>query len=254
MASYLYVFCFMLFWMIGKMACVEKRNFYRNNLTEVPSIPAQIPNNTEELSLHDNRLSAVSSDDFEGLDKLYYLGLDYNFLTFFPNLSSIAKTLRTLQINNNQLSMIPAQHLDILIKLEHLHIYNNFLTTIPNVAGPSNSLICISAGYNKFKHFPKLQKLGKSLELLFLRGNKITEINAADLICGTQISEIQLTNNPLVCDKHIAWMLTDRIYTSGTCDSPHNLKGTSVYSLSLSKLGITEGEFLWYNIPCCKFK
>ena len=260
MARYQYVLFFILFRITGKMASGFK-NLSDQHLSEVPSIPEKIPVNTESLDLSHNNLSAVSSDNFEGLYKLSELVLDYNFLSIFPNLSSIAETLTWFQLSYNQLSIIPAQHLDILTKLEILLIVNNILTTIPDVAGPSNSLLVIVADQNNFKSFPALQELGKSLMWLDLRNNTVTETDAADLmlgklehldidgnhlktipvICGTQISEVNLTDNPLICDKGIAWLLTDGLTVSGTCDTPGHLKGLSVGSLSYSQLGITTG-------------
>ena len=247
------------------MASQLTKDFTSQDLVQVPSIPGEIPLNIEKLVLSDNRLTAVSSDDFEGLYQLYWLDLSLNFLTVFPNLSSVAGTLCIIDIRGNQLSIIPAQHLDILTKVEELLIRNNNLASIPNVVGPSNSLNFLSLGWNNFKNFPHLANLGKSLSKVNIRGNSITKINAADLmlgkleklhadnnqlrsipvICGTQINIIGLPNNPLVCEKQIAWMLTEEISVEGTCTSPGHLNGRSIDSLSYSDLGITSGECCW---------
>ena len=265
MTIYPQMLCFILFWITREMACLLLANFTSQHLVKVPSIPGHIPLNTEELVLTENRITAVSSDEFEGLYQLFELDLSFNFLTVFPNLSSIAETLHIFKISSNELSIIPAQHLDVLTKVERLFINSNNLASIPDVVGPSNSLRYFTFGWNNFQSFPSLQNLGKSLSSLYIRGNSIIEIHAADLmlgklkklyadsnqlksmpvICGTQIEHIGLPNNPLVCDKCIAWMLTEGISIDGTCTSPEHLKGRPVDSLSHSDLGITAGECHW---------
>ena len=249
-------------WMTIEMTCKISIDLSENNLWEVPPIPNAIPFNTEKLDIRSNALSSVSSDDFEGLYQLHWLNLAFNILTVFPNLSSIAETLNFINMRSNQLSIIPAQHLDILIKLEELWIKHNHLTSIPDVLGPSHSLNVLSFDWNNFESFPSLKNLGKSVSSLFIRSNSFLKLNAADLmleklkqlyakgnqletipvICGTQIEYIELKNNPLVCDKRIAWMLTEGISIEGTCDSPEHLNGRPAGSLSYNDLGISAGE------------
>ena len=275
MARYLDMLYFVLFCITDLMAYDETKDLSHKHLPEVKSISDQIPLNTEQLILNHNNISAVSSDDFENLDVLEYVDLSHNFLTIFPNLSSIAKTLCILGLTDNRLRMIPAQHLDILSKLEALYLSNNNLKTIPDVAGPSNSLSYLNVQANNFESFPPLEKLGKSLFKLYINDNKIANIYAADLmlnqlewlyiqsnqlrslpvICGAQIKFMDFTNNPLVCDKYIAWQLTGVQYFDGTCDSPQHLKGERVDGLLQKQLGITEGECLWwYKKPICQVR
>ena len=77
-----------------------------------------------ELILRDNNITNVSDEAFSGT-KISRLDLSYNSLTVFPNLSSIAGTLKELNLANNNLIAVNQRHLSELKYLENLDLSSN---------------------------------------------------------------------------------------------------------------------------------
>ena len=254
----------------------NKIDFSKQELTKVPSIPDQIPTDTEILDLSSNNISFVSSVDFKGLIKINNLGLMYNFLTVFPNLLSVSDTLTFLSVGFNKINYIPAENLDILKNIQLLDIQGNQLTSIPDVDGPSNTLTLLNLPKNLFEYFPFLYRLGKSVTTLWLDENHIREVDAKALQLLKKLETLHLQKNqlktiaipatsklntftltiyqnPLVCDPHLAWLLVDGLIVSGSCDSPEHLKGNRTNTLSLEDLGIVNGNTrMAFLLHCCR--
>ena len=145
-----------------------------------------------------------------------------------------------IRCSNNRISEI------LLVELDGLHLLNS-----------------IDLGGNKFSEFPDLSQHGNltslalhrnpltkesfhnfflpyNLAKLDLRDNQLTEL---PVICQFKDSlRIDLRFNPIICDVKIAWLLTLGFVVTGTCDSPEQVSGREISSLSYADLQITLGK------------
>ena len=164
-------------------------------LTEVPS--TGIVWDTEKLFLGNNNLTSVASEDFEGLSLLEELYLSQNFLTVFPNLTSVSRSLRLLHITDNFLNVIPEGHLAVLYQLRYLFLKNNQLTSVPDVAVSSMQLLTFNLQGNHMTSFPVWEILGRTLTRLMVSENAIKDINADHFQGLAKLEDLNLSDNLL---------------------------------------------------------
>lgn len=126
--------------------------------------------NLMELILIDNNITKVSDEAFSGT-KISRLDLSYNSLTVFPNLSSIAGTLKDLNLANNHLIAVNQRHLSELKYLENLDLSaNEYETDMPDFTeagslAPSSAKLELKVSGLRMKtatfcHFHKVTLVG----------------------------------------------------------------------------------------------
>ena len=175
--------------------CLRKVSLIAKGLKYIPK--DRIPMDTEELFLTRNRLHNITSEDFKGMFALKILGLAFNKMTIFPNLSSVGEILETLFIANNLIVEVPAAHLDMLKQLQSLNLESNLLVTLPDSSGPSDTLTSLKLSFNKLRSFPEMNTLLKSVEKLQMAGNFIKEIHTSRFTGMDNLKQFDLSSNDL---------------------------------------------------------
>ena len=187
------------------------------------------------LNVHDNNISKISRDYFEGCNALAYLTLSKNKLSSFPDVSPARQTLNLLKISSNVISAISQTITDSTFPyLEEVDISNNEIKMVPCTmlsAWPNIHIINIK--YNM------LSRLNKCI---FTDGNKTSQV------------KVFAYGNPFRCDAALSWLtklstgnytvITGRLITYGifgrarfrdygllTCETPDAYFGKYIKDL-----------------------
>ena len=153
-----------------------------------------IPKTTTALSLKQQGISHLDSDDFAGFHEVHSLKLTDNLLTVFPNLSSVARTLAELKIDVNRISVLPGEHLRVLMQLEILNLHDNALkdVTSDQFQGLSK-LHTLNLAYNELMVLPDLSCIGGTLRVLTVTSNgKLRSVPPAHLNSLTKLETLNL--------------------------------------------------------------
>lgn len=141
--------------------------------TRLDRFPKDILTKTEitSLNLEFNQIDSVPPDIIQ-LRQLKELYLSYNRLTSLPKEIFQLPQLETLRLSHNQLSAIP-QALGQTSQLRQLDLSHNQLGATPNLSNTPQ------------------------IEVLYLPNNQIESVSSEDFDDATQLTKLELSNNPL---------------------------------------------------------
>jgi Leucine-rich repeat (LRR) protein len=186
------------------------------------------------LDLSSNRIQTLSSNSFKGLKNLEKLNLSRNLLTTIVNGVFIhSQSLGNLDLSFNQIRSIHKESLEGLQSLSELSFRGNYLENISmvpqNLPGLKSLDLSSNMLISKIMNgmFPEnIENLDLSdnnisditdyafysyqgLQILSLKGNKLTTLSMNDLAVSIQRSKtlmVYIADNPFNCDCHLIWL------------------------------------------------
>ena len=151
------------------------------------------------LNVHDNNITKISRNYFDGCTALIYLTLSKNKLSSFPDVSPARQTLNLLKISSNAIPAISRTIIDSTFpNLEEVYISCNEIKVVP----------CgmLSAWPNIHKIDIKYNMLARLNKCIFTGGNKTSKV------------KIYASRNHFRCDASLSWFakLSTRNYITTT--------------------------------------
>lgn len=244
-----------------------------NLLSVVPTLAFSVLGSLAEFHVGLNTFDSLGNDAFKGLSKLSNLDLSSGGIS---NISEHAfrglNGLRNLNLADNRLLQIPTSQLGYMVRLEELTIGQNEFSILPkgafkgltnlrkiDISGAKNleniesgvfvdnmnleSIVMVS---NK-----KLERLNEgtfvglpNLRHLALRENAFKTLPESG-VSWNELKVIDLTDNPLVCDCRLLWLLrlaSQKNLTNVQCSSPVQLRDKPLKSLTSDDLGCSFGD------------
>ena len=123
---------------------------------EYTTFPTNIPSDTTEIDLYDNKINSFPDDAFTNFDQLETLDIGSNLFTQMPKLSPVGDTLKSLFVWYCKLTKLNTSIFNELIVLERMSAAYCPLTSLPDVSGPGNTLRVIACYGCKVRTFPML--------------------------------------------------------------------------------------------------
>ncbi|CAH0553373.1 unnamed protein product [Brassicogethes aeneus] len=197
------------------------------NLTDIPLGLFDNQNNLEELNLRNNSLKQLSSAVFQNLTKLKTLNLGYNFLYLIKNEDFYnQKYLTKLVLNHNNISNIEEEAFtnleavkeidlsynmlignymsDMLFyyikKLEVINLRKNSISVGPHFYLMTDSYIKIDFSENKIQKVILTNLLSTKSAFYNFSNNQIKKIDMTGLESSKNTVQLNLDNNPILCD------------------------------------------------------
>ncbi|KAJ8271422.1 hypothetical protein COCON_G00102810 [Conger conger] len=172
---------------------LEKRDFSRKKLKNLPKEVLTLGTDVLYLILKNNRLKHVRG--ISALRNLKELNLSANELLEFPQEIAQLKNLEKLYLSQNGITQIPEGVFSQLEKLQFLKLSTNRLKELPSDLGNCKSLQYLNLSNNYLKDVKVLEALC-SLEELYVKSNKLTELPAA-LFLNPDLTKFKADGNPL---------------------------------------------------------
>ncbi|KAJ2953922.1 hypothetical protein O0L34_g1558 [Tuta absoluta] len=253
-----------------------------NQLSSIPTASFSLLGSLAELHIGLNGFTNLPDDAFAGLNRLAVLDLNGAGLS---NISDNAfrglPGLRSLNLFGNPLGIVPTQQLSSLTRLEELYIGQTDFTVLESHSfkGLKNLKLLDITGAPRLERIEKgafednvnletviisnnkkLAVLEDStllglpkLKHLTLRDNAIISISEAVFV-GKDLRQLDLTDNPIVCDCQIRWLqqlLNDKSnFTQVQCASPEHLKDKYLKKLTADDLGCVLHDTRQQTIIC----
>ena len=146
---------------IGRLKMLRMLDLGHNQLTYLPDEIGDLPNLTDFLYLHDNRLTSLPPS-FASLTRLRYLNISENAFEAFPECISRMSSLLELRMTDNRLQSLPAS-IGQLSRLRELHLRNNSLTSLPSAIGEMQELRQIDLRGNPLTELPPTIAIAPSI-------------------------------------------------------------------------------------------
>nr|XP_009942008.1 PREDICTED: LOW QUALITY PROTEIN: leucine-rich repeat-containing protein 70 [Opisthocomus hoazin] len=184
-----------------------------NNLTLVPSNAIRRLKNLERLSLSHNPIGSIHPFAFKGLDKLRYLSLKNIKLKCiavngFFGLSNLSQLI----LSYNDLENVNSSTFTLLNNLMYLQLDRNKITSI---------------GDGTF------EKMGRSLKILSLAFNNITELQPEVLKPLVSLTHLEVNYNPWNCSCKMLgllnWLTSSPISVKIHCWNPLSMRGRPLH-------------------------
>ena len=141
---------------------------------------------------------------------------------------------------DNSISKVLETDFDGLSDLQTIDLGRNEVSEFPNLSKLNKLILLMLHGNHLTKESFQNFNIPASLIKLDLRQNQLTEL---PVLCQYKESLIiDLSQNPIVCDARIAWLLSPGFAVTGVCSSPQHLSGSEIGSLSYADLEITAGK------------
>uniref|UniRef100_A0A8C4R6Q2 Peroxidasin n=1 Tax=Eptatretus burgeri TaxID=7764 RepID=A0A8C4R6Q2_EPTBU len=215
------------------LACPERCLCFRSTVRcmhlRLERVPEAIGPQTSILDLRFNRIKEI-----------------------FPGAFGQLKNLNTLLMNNNQLKEISIGAFEGLENLKYLYLYKNKITTIHR-----DSFVGLHSLEQLYIHFNLIETLAPDsfrhlprLERLFLHNNRLRTIPQGTFSKLHLLKRLRLDSNLLVCNCSVLWLaellrefaFRGETQAAAACDTPRNLHGRSVATITAQELGCT-GNF-----------
>ncbi|XP_068032610.1 leucine-rich repeat-containing protein 70 [Anomalospiza imberbis] len=184
-----------------------------NNLPLVPSNAIGRLKNLERLSLSHNPIGSIQSFAFKGLNKLKYLSLkNVKLKCVAVNGFFGLNNLSQLILSYNDLENINSSTFTLLNNLMYLQLDRNKIASIGNGT---------------------FEKMGRSLKVLNLAFNKITELQPELLKPLVSLTRLQVHSNPWNCScKMLAllnWLASSSVSAKIHCQNPQSMRGRPLH-------------------------
>lgn len=257
-----------------------------NTLSRVPSDSFGPLVSLAELYLGINSFSEVPKDAFVMLGKLSRLDLRGAALSNVTGESfNGLEGLRTLDLSDNRLSRIPTAELVGMNRLEELALGQNDFEAIPmgafagmgnlrkvDISGSLKLARLESGAFSANANLEEIviasnKALGEiqdgalsglpHLRKLVLKDNALTTLSDG-LFSWNDLVELDLSENPIVCDCRILWLRTVLVAKSNSsqqqipviCASPDRLREQALQALSPELLGCSHADPRQQAIIC----
>ncbi|NXK00379.1 LRR70 protein, partial [Corythaixoides concolor] len=184
-----------------------------NNLTLVPSNAIGKLKNLERLSLSHNPIGSIQPFAFKGLNKLRYLSLkSVKLKCIAVNGFFGLNNLSQLILSYNDLEYINSSTFTLLNNLMYLQLDRNKITSIGNGT---------------------FEKMGRSLKILSLAFNNITELHPEVLKPLVSLTRLQVNYNPWNCSCKMLgllnWLAASPISVKIHCQHPLSMRGRPLH-------------------------
>ncbi|XP_058679341.1 leucine-rich repeat-containing protein 70 [Ammospiza caudacuta] len=184
-----------------------------NNLPLVPSNAIGRLKNLERLSLSHNPIGSIQPFAFKGLNKLKYLSLkNVKLKCVAVNGFFGLNNLSQLILSYNDLETINSSTFTLLTNLMYLQLDRNRIGSIGNGT---------------------FEKMGRSLKVLNLAFNNITELQPEVLKPLVSLTHLQVHSNPWNCScKMLAllnWLASSSVSAKIHCQHPHSMRGRPLH-------------------------
>uniref|UniRef100_A0A1B0CB91 Membrane glycoprotein lig-1 n=2 Tax=Lutzomyia longipalpis TaxID=7200 RepID=A0A1B0CB91_LUTLO len=219
------------------------------------------------LDLGDNHFRYLDKEEFQHLKLLHTLRFDGNQLSVIVDfLFSMQRNLQVLDMAHNRIVKVAGSAFENLVNLTHLDLSYNKLMSLdmssklsflsPKELKTLTTLSVadmVSLPTNLLATFPNLRELNisgnhlrdenlqmlvpaKHLELLDLSRNQINGIDMRIVSLLTEIQDVNLANNPIICDRCHMGALIDRAHTLKwsklpSCYLPESYRGTQISNI-----------------------
>ncbi|XP_066528909.1 podocan [Hoplias malabaricus] len=239
----------------------------KNSINRIPADALTPIRNLEYLLLHNNRLRAraIDKDAFRGLKRLHTLHMYNNLLERVPR--GMPRRAKTLMLLHNLISEIGRDDLINLHTLTELNLSYNRLTSgrlHREAFRKLRVLESLDLSGNRLQMLPL--GLPKSLQLLRVKDNHITELPEGSLGGMSKLKEFYLSNNQLKINSFYqgAWQelsslttldLTGNLLSHVPADLPESLEFLHLPHNRISSISTTaflstpniKGIFLRFN-------
>ncbi|KAF2976864.1 hypothetical protein EK904_015023 [Melospiza melodia maxima] len=184
-----------------------------NNLPLVPSNAIGRLKNLERLSLSHNPIGSIQPFAFKGLNKLKYLSLkNVKLKCVAVNGFFGLNNLSQLILSYNDLETINSSTFTLLTNLMYLQLDRNRIRSIGNGT---------------------FEKMGRSLKVLNLAFNNITELQPEVLKPLVSLTHLQVHSNPWNCScKMLAllnWLASSSVSAKIHCQHPQSMRGRPLH-------------------------
>ncbi|NXC17499.1 LRR70 protein, partial [Corythaeola cristata] len=184
-----------------------------NNLTLVPSNAIGKLKNLERLSLSHNPIGSIQPFAFKGLNKLRYLSLkSVKLKCIAVNGFFGLNNLSQLILSYNDLEYINSSTFTLLNNLMYLQLDRNKIMSIGNGT---------------------FEKMGRSLKILSLAFNNITELHPEVLKPLVSLTHLQVNYNPWNCSCKMLgllnWLAASPISVKIHCQHPLSMRGRPLH-------------------------
>jgi len=142
------------------------------------SVPDDIPDEAKIVDLSRNAIIACPS--FPSLSAVSTIRFKYNFMTAFPNLTSVSTSLTYVDLESNRISSVSEELLSALTNLEVVLLSYNELSSLPDVAMPKLRSLGLT-GNLPMKNLPELPKLGRTVKSLNIGHPAMDDISVTSL-------------------------------------------------------------------------
>ena len=159
---------------------------FGNRLNHMPDLDG-LKNSLWYLELYENtNITSIPDDFFNGFAKIIWVNLNGTSVTSLSFAKHFGPSLKYLYINKTQITTVPAGTFRNVTGLQRLHMAEGPIT---------------------FFEMSNIQNM-PNLKELYLHDNSLTKIGNAYTYCNGAACtnlKIDLSNNPIPCDKRICW-------------------------------------------------
>ncbi|CAB4055363.1 unnamed protein product [Lepeophtheirus salmonis] len=179
------------------LTSLEYLDLSDNKISQLPSNALERLPNLKRFKAHHNTIDSISSEDFIPIQDLEELNLSYNMISqISPNTFASLSSLKILNLEYNFIKSLEGtafQGLEDL--LEYLNLAHNGI----EILGPLNfsALKYINLGSNYLEDIEGRFKNLRDLNVLILRYNKITNLNAKTLEGIDNLIKLDISGNEL---------------------------------------------------------
>ena len=222
------------FWMSPGQS-LEVLSLRSNRFEAVPTHLFSTLRNLRKLDLSANMITEIPDRAFYNLERLEELDLSNNPVTLSEKSMAGLDGLRVLHMRGLKLTSVPTNVISPLISLADLDLSANQIQQIENDSFATLSLEKVSLVFNRLKDVsPAAFNFFYTPSVVILSDNDISDLTfLTESHCV--FSRLELDSNPLVCDCDLYSFLVKHpgeFDLSGHCDSPANMRGVQLDSLS----------------------
>ena len=226
------------------MPMLQKLYLQQNKINHFPEL-SNVSASLQELRLDNNIITGL--DTIPNLPKLITLHLEHNLMTNFPDLTNISANIVWMHMGYNSITEV--KFLPITDQLYYINLGSNQLTAFPDLRNASSTLRTIELDNNQILSVPELLiSHFDQLEYLNINTNPMHILPNFCMAGWTQTVSVNLLALPLDCEIREVIKLkmaldagrislsSDRYSLSAPCETPQDLVGQTMSSISIADL------------------